>query len=319
MAYLAGGMTFLYGSTMTLSCGYDILLGFTLIGPLFILISNGFSLGIIIDLFIRLSGLKPSTIIILFTSVLPHGIIEIPAFVISATFGILLGLKVFFKNRITPEKSLKLLFFDIAKAYLFIIIPLFLLASFVETFITPEIALNTSSIFSEEENPELEKLVIGKDDVKDLDLRELSLEEYSEISSLSNKLNYLNLIGVLFYDDEIYQEFKKIEDKPQISKVYSSKNPDFTIFIQISKFDSEKEAEKMKNLNQKIFNKTSQEKDLEIEELENGILKITHKDETAYLKLDYKDVYFYSVRSEGEEVGIFESLVEKQEIRLLGN
>ena len=23
MAYLAGGMTFLYGSTMTLSCGYD--------------------------------------------------------------------------------------------------------------------------------------------------------------------------------------------------------------------------------------------------------------------------------------------------------
>jgi len=24
MAYLAGGMTFLYGSTMTLSCGYDI-------------------------------------------------------------------------------------------------------------------------------------------------------------------------------------------------------------------------------------------------------------------------------------------------------
>ena len=59
----------------------------------------------------------------------PYGIFEIPAIILSISFGIKLGMSVFNKN---PIKKLKENFIKSAKIFLLIIAPLLLIAAFIE-------------------------------------------------------------------------------------------------------------------------------------------------------------------------------------------
>lgn len=93
---------------------------------------NFFSLGVLTAHFSRRIGWIPYLL-----SLIPHGILEIPAIMIS----IYAGIKIFF---IIRDKSIcqkrNLIIYEIKKTFK-IIVPLFLLASIIETYITPLITL----------------------------------------------------------------------------------------------------------------------------------------------------------------------------------
>jgi stage II sporulation protein M len=68
-------------------------------------------------------------------AIIPHGIFEIPAVLIAASYGLWWGVKNYrkfrYKDSFRDEFSLPI------KRYIFIVIPLLLIGSFVEAYITP--------------------------------------------------------------------------------------------------------------------------------------------------------------------------------------
>lgn len=109
-----------------------MILSFFLFGlaPFFILFSNGVMIGIVISAFGKEQGLAETT-----TLLIPHGILEIPAFLIAAGTGIWLSVQ--FAKRIFKKQAFRDPFTMAVKVFFLVIVPLNFLAAFVETYITP--------------------------------------------------------------------------------------------------------------------------------------------------------------------------------------
>ena len=67
--------------------------------------------------------------------IVPHGILEIPAIILSSGYGLWLGYK--FYRFLWKKEPFKIYFSYALKKYLYEILPLFFLAAIIETFITP--------------------------------------------------------------------------------------------------------------------------------------------------------------------------------------
>jgi stage II sporulation protein M len=98
--------------------------------PIIFLVLNGLIIGLVIFEVIKAKG-------ILFTlaAILPHGIIEIPLFLISTAIGLKIGYEVIrkIKGKGNVKKEVKIG----VKLFILKILPLFFLAAIIEVFITP--------------------------------------------------------------------------------------------------------------------------------------------------------------------------------------
>jgi stage II sporulation protein M len=103
--------------------------------PLVFLLGNGFVLGIVFHVSAQSRGL-PAFVV----AILPHGLFELPAVLLGTSIGLMLGVRAIKRTfgrgeeKITGELARGLRFF------LVVIVPLLLLAAFIETFITPSLA-----------------------------------------------------------------------------------------------------------------------------------------------------------------------------------
>ncbi|MBC7115275.1 MAG: stage sporulation protein [Archaeoglobi archaeon] len=107
-----------------------IVLGvFLAIFPVFFLFSNGFIIGMLYELTKEKFGLLGYLL-----AILPHGILEIPALLISGALGIRMGYISIqaLRGMASFREELR----GALEAYLKLIFPLLLVASFIETFIT---------------------------------------------------------------------------------------------------------------------------------------------------------------------------------------
>ncbi|MEX1027944.1 MAG: stage II sporulation protein M [Candidatus Paceibacterota bacterium] len=102
------------------------------IAPVAFLLVNGFVVGLVFSYATALAG--PSLVL---ASLLPHGVIELPAMLVAAALGLLLG--VHFVRRIRRETEVPITKPLILSARLFIVylIPLFLVAAVLEVYVTP--------------------------------------------------------------------------------------------------------------------------------------------------------------------------------------
>ena len=105
----------------------SVILGYTIIYPFMFASFNGFILGLFIEGAGRESGAVSAII-----SILPHGVIEIPAAIFSASIGLKLGMDYFRGRKLSLSAGLT--------TYRKKVIPLILLAAFIESFITPIVA-----------------------------------------------------------------------------------------------------------------------------------------------------------------------------------
>ncbi len=297
-----------------------IVLGFSVILPALALLFNGFLIGIMIDLFLKIAGLTSVTPFLLVASILPHGIIELPTIIICAVFGVLLGLKLFLGKQIMPEESLWTLIKKTSKAYLFVIVPLLFCAGLIESFVTPIIADSNSMLTAEgDTDQKLDKLILDENDVAGLELtlRELSIEEYYEKVPMSKTMKYANLIAVLFYDEEIYQEFQKRKNNPTGSKIYVSESPDIVLTVRITRFNSSEEAKKALVLDDKMFELSVKEMEGKVVDIGNQTSKIVYESKTIYMKSDRVESLVYSITFEGHDIELFNNLVELQLSKLM--
>lgn len=85
---------------------------------------NGYLLGFVSAKMVETQG------IMILWRLLPHGIFELPAVLISTGLGLKMGAFIFRKNKV---KSLKEFFFKSLKAFFFVIIPLLIIAALIES------------------------------------------------------------------------------------------------------------------------------------------------------------------------------------------
>jgi len=128
---LLGLALFLWGKNL-LASALAIVGGFLTFGiiPVLTLIFNGIIVGYAIKPVLYLHGTN-----YLLASLIPHGIIELPAFFLSASVGIYMGLEQALKLIRKRPKTYSAK--TVAKFFIYIILPLLLVAAFIEAFITP--------------------------------------------------------------------------------------------------------------------------------------------------------------------------------------
>ena len=99
---------------------------------LFILSTNGLVIGSIVELVREEKGF-----IFVAAAIIPHGIFEIPSFILSGALGVLLAKSLWDEWNGTADAAAEAAHHGIK--FVMYVIPLVLLAAFVEAFITPEI------------------------------------------------------------------------------------------------------------------------------------------------------------------------------------
>lgn len=102
--------------------------------PLFFVMANGLAIGIVLEMVVAKMG-AAGGILVFLAGILPHGVLELPAVLISAAIGLKLGylaLLSLIKRRdvVTGELMAGLMVFA------FWIVPILFVAAFIETFIT---------------------------------------------------------------------------------------------------------------------------------------------------------------------------------------
>jgi stage II sporulation protein M len=109
------------------ACLFSILLGIMFgILPIISAVFNGYLVGFVIKFAVAEEGLS------VLWRLLPHGIFELPAVLISMGLGLRFGIEIFKKN---PGKTLKINFQESMRAFFIIIIPLLLIAALIEGFL----------------------------------------------------------------------------------------------------------------------------------------------------------------------------------------
>ena len=99
---------------------------------LFIIASNGVIIGGIMELVREQQGLPYVA-----AAILPHGIFEVPSFIISASLGFVLGASFLAEWR--GEGDAAATARSHARMFLLVVVPLVAIAAFIEAFITPQI------------------------------------------------------------------------------------------------------------------------------------------------------------------------------------
>lgn len=115
---------------MFISVLFGIVLG---IVPLLVLVLNGFIIGTIVRLLLVDNGLP-----FIIAGLIPHGIIEIPLLLLSASIGMRIGHEVLRALAGKPS-DIKNVFINGMKFFFYWMIPLIFVAALIETFITPVI------------------------------------------------------------------------------------------------------------------------------------------------------------------------------------
>lgn len=103
--------------------------------PAFIVFSNGMTTGSALAYAALGSG--RSIMELLLVGIMPHGVFELPALMVSITIGIIMCKELTFALLRKPHLKLIEMFNQIARVYIVIVVPLLVLAAMVETFITP--------------------------------------------------------------------------------------------------------------------------------------------------------------------------------------
>lgn len=100
--------------------------------PVMFVILNGYIVGVVVSWREPEWGLWKVVL-----AILPHGILEIPAIIIACAYGVWLGYR--FSLALFKGEEFKIYLLLALRAYVKIVLPLLLIAAFVEAFITPMI------------------------------------------------------------------------------------------------------------------------------------------------------------------------------------
>lgn len=119
------------------ACGMSILFGFIpfIFLTIFSLGLNGFFIGVVLGFGKAVTGVSIIKTFVL--GILPHGIFEIPALIISMSMGIYLCLNLSMKVFGRGKEKISKILPEYIRLFISVIIPMILLAGVIESYITP--------------------------------------------------------------------------------------------------------------------------------------------------------------------------------------
>lgn len=114
---------------------------FSLLIPSFLIFVNGIVVGAFLVFIHRLSLLHEFSFFgTTISSLVPHGILELPAIFLAAAISTMLGLKLFFGSRYIPGEQALKIWKRLLVIFISIVIPALFVAAAIEVFITPIVA-----------------------------------------------------------------------------------------------------------------------------------------------------------------------------------
>jgi stage II sporulation protein M len=127
---LSGGTLFFYILSHNLLASILVLFSGVLIGiiPVLAIGSNGFILGVLYRQVAEMLGYSQAAL-----KVLPHGVFEIPALLIAASYGLWLGVMVVWRMRGKESTPLRFHIGNACRQYLAVVFPLLIVAAGIET------------------------------------------------------------------------------------------------------------------------------------------------------------------------------------------
>ncbi|MFH1781297.1 MAG: stage II sporulation protein M, partial [Patescibacteria group bacterium] len=201
---------------------YLFMLGVTLIVPGLIILSNGLMIGIFFDYLVRLETMEPGILITSFVALLPHGIFEIPAFIMAAGLGTNLLIKLIFPKKFIKDKSRKRVLLDMVLRYAFIIIPLFFVAALVEAYLSPYVSNKVNDAFKNRAQTQYlsedlpDKVELAKNSCTIISEQAIVPDDLSETSSIDQ----IRLI----FDESTYRDLGRFSRVNKYSENYLCSN-----------------------------------------------------------------------------------------------
>lgn len=289
--------------------------GIFVIVPLFIIFFNGSLLGVVSDFSFRISQLGNFylTFSVFLAAILPHGIIEIPTQILAGFLSFLSGIKIISKKDIDSTESRRGFLFKIFKIYIFIIIPLVLIAAFLESFITPQaIKIVEKATFNQEkESTLLNSFILQTADFEKLGIN-AKPEKVDGLNQVKNNPITLKQTATYIYNDDIFSALKSIKPEQTISRFYKI-DKDSNFIIQISKYQSEKKAKEEISLTKKVLNLIAKEEEnVKISELGNNMYTFASDNRMILLKTETIKNYYFSLSYKGKSFEIFNELIALQ-------
>ncbi len=297
-----------------------LILGFSLVVPLLLVYVNGKILGMFSGHCLFVTNNASGSIVVFIFSILPHGIFEIPETIMASGLGLLLGLKLFFRRKIAPDINLKDLAVRIGKTFLVVILPLLLLAAFVEAFITPEIAGKAHTLIKgKKTDPALVQLILNQDEISEADrplnINEIDAEKFPGKNLLLKNVFYWGGSIVKHNQNDIRTRLKAFEEIPHAWKAYEENDDKFHLLIIIWKFGSPEKAHDFFNITkekEELINVILNEKNFPTVKVGKCYFRTPDNGNTLYRKSGVKGDFVYSIFFYGKDAVIFNKILELQ-------
>jgi stage II sporulation protein M len=216
-----------------------LLLGITIIGSVAILFMNGLMLGIVFSLEGRLFVFLPNKLQF-WVSLIPHGIFEIPAIVFSGALGLIIGVKFLFSPWYKKNKTRRKILRECLQAFVYVAVPMIILAAVVETFVTPVLVDLTKSETAAHELPR--SYLIDNSVLAHLNVSEKKIAAKEGDVALEDRRVKKVLISLLF-NDTVFDFYKDIANTPTVGRVWVNNETRVRVSIILHEFGNNTEEE----------------------------------------------------------------------------
>lgn len=185
--------------------------------PGLIILINSVIIGIFLELSYNLQTIIPGNFWITLASLVPHGIFEIPAFILSATFGINLGLKILAGKNILSSLSRRQSIIYYSKQFLILILPLLIIAAFMEATVSSYLLDSQTEKY---QNKYLDSRLAFN--FSDIFLKKYQCETADNFSqpNADNLIESPILLGGLLYDMNFLQKISRINNAAHWTDFY---------------------------------------------------------------------------------------------------
>lgn len=281
-----------------------------IIPPFFMAIEFGIPLGVVIDIIPRMTAIPGFKIQDALTSIIPHGLIELPTMILVQFLAILMALKMVFKGKIAPSQSRWNFFVKIFRVNLLILVPLIILAAIVESFISYSFVRQKSNQMLTID-PLLNRMIVNTDDLKKLGI------DSQEVASNSDKDSVeftFKTVGIYLYDKEITSVLKKNFPTKTETKLYKSN--DVLVSFQVREYKNN-DLEEQQKLFEDVYKALAKnDPSIKISEIDKGIFKIESNSKTSLIFVNYLKNYLYSVSLRGGDNSLFDKMIQLQKEKI---
>ncbi|MFH0818429.1 MAG: stage II sporulation protein M [Patescibacteria group bacterium] len=131
--------------------------------PAVVVFVNGIIIGVTLNFAYHLSLVSPGTFITSLIVLIPHGIFEIPAFLLSAVLGFCLIIKLIGGSRVLSSEKRRVAWITFGRCFLAVVIPLLIVAAFMEATVSNSLAMSLGRYFDHYAIDKEINLIISQD------------------------------------------------------------------------------------------------------------------------------------------------------------